>query len=217
MSALLPEIFPDWTGKTCAVVAGGSSAEHLASVLRGRCKIIVVNLAFRLIPDADILYAADSGFWLHYRDAHKFQGLKLSADRVATQHCSAAFHVDIPKVQGRRVQDFIREPVGRIGDGGGNGGAQAVNLAVQTNASTILLAGLDYQGPHWHPDHGRGLRNPSPQQFLRWRKCLDAQAFRLREWGVRVINLSNKSTLRAYPHDEADRYLSDQVDSALST
>jgi hypothetical protein len=202
-----PTIFPDWTGETVAVLAGGQSAPALAEQLRGRCRIIAVNLAFRLVPDADVVYAADAGFWAHYRDAHDHPGLKLSAADNAPLHCSSVHRVTIAKSSGQAVEGLVRAPVGCVGNGGGNGGFQAVNLAVQFGASTVLLAALDYCGHHWHGDHPDNLRNPSPDQLARWRGRMDEQAGTLRAWGVRVINLSETSSLRAYPHGHPDGYL----------
>lgn len=205
----MTSVFPDWSGETAAVIAGGQSTAHLAPLIRGRCRIIVVNLAFRLVPDADVLYAADGAFWAHYRDSHAFDGLKLSAGEYAGKVCPGVHLVRIAKDRGNEpLQDMQRAPVGTVGNGGGNGGFQAVNLAVQFGARTILLAGLDYAGRHWHPDHAGGtMRNPVPEQLARWQKCMDAQAELLDSWGVKVINLSLDSSLRAFPHGSPDRDL----------
>jgi hypothetical protein len=194
-------------------VAAGASARDIASKLAGRCKIIVVNLSFRLLPDADVLYAADSGFWRTYRDAYKFVGIKLAP---ADQRVPGVTEINIPRDKlGRRVDRMLREPVGTVGCGGGNGAFQAVNLAAQLQPARILLAGIDYCGEHWHGPHPRSLHNPTVQQFARWRQMLDGEAETLHSWGIEVINLSRISTLRAFPHATVDSIFAHQGPSAV--
>jgi hypothetical protein len=178
---------------------------------------VVVNLAHRLLPSADVLYAADSGFWRVYRDAQKFAGLKLApADQRVGLFCPSVVDVDIPKDhRGTRLCKLQRGPVGTIGCGGGNSAFQAVNLAVQFGAARILLAGIDYCGAHWHADHPAGLRNPTSNQFKIWRTELDAAAPTLREWGVDVVNLSDSSTLRAYRYESADSVFAGEEPAGL--
>lgn len=195
-------IYPDWNGETVAVIGAGPSAADLAPHLRGRCRIIAINLSYRLVPDADVLYAADSAFWQHYHDARSFAGLKLSPDERSRLYCASVLPVIIPRDCGVRHERMIREPIGHIGTGAGNSGFQAVNLAVQFGAARVLLAGLDYAGRHWHEDHPFTLRNPSEQQFKHWRKALDDAAPTLEQWGVDVVNLSSTSTLKGFRHGD---------------
>lgn len=215
------DLLPHWPGQTVAVIGAGQSAKTLAPRLCGQCRIIAVNLSFRLTPCADILYAADTGFWSTYRDALKFPGLKLTVKgNYARQLCSAILPIiEIPyNGKGKRITEMIWEPRGRVGSGGGNSGYQAVNLAAQLigQGGTILMAGLDYGGPHWHEDHHRALGNPSEGQLSEWRRHMDLAYSDLQDRGIKVINLSDISTLRAFPHDEPDRYLLNQVASPLS-
>jgi hypothetical protein len=202
-------VWPDWSGETVAVVAGGSSAAVLTPQLAGRCRIIVVNLAFRLLPDADVLYAADSGFWHWYRDACRFAGLKLApCDQHVDRYCPKVVPVTIARDRlERRVDRLVKGPVGTIGCGGGNGAFQAINLAAQFGAARILLAGVDYCGRHWHEDHPPQLRNPSERQLRQWREILDGEASTLQAWGVEVINLSPVSALRAYRYVKMDEVI----------
>lgn len=95
---------------------------------------------------------------------------------------------------------LVDEP-GVIGSGG-NSGFQALNLAVQFGARTIVLVGYDYridQGLHWHGRHKAGLNNPTQHNIARWRRRLDDQAGRLAALGVEVLNASPVSALTAFP------------------
>ena len=195
--------WPLWAGATVAVVAGGQSAPGLVRRLEGRCRFLAVNLAFRLVPHAELLYAADSGFWLNYRDAHSFGGLRVSADRRTREFFPDIETLTIQKHNGRLVHDMQPGPLGTVGHGG-NSSFQAINLAAQLGAARILLAGVDFGGPHWHPDHPPGLRNPTAVQHAEGRERLDRQADLLRSWRIEVINVSQSSTLRAFPHVEPE-------------
>lgn len=208
-------MLPDWVGQTVAVVAGGQSSADLAPRLRGRVRTVVVNLAFRLVPEADVLYAADSGFWLIYADARDFRGVKVSADERAKLYCKNAEAVEIAAHRGRKISGPVRSPVGRIGDGGGNSGFQAVNLIAQSGAARILLCGFDFRGRHWHPDHPPQLRNPSERQLQQWRATMDDAAPVFESWGVEVINLSPCSALTRYEVAELDRYIAGAQPAAL--
>ena len=197
-------ILPDWEGETVAVVASGESTPEILSLVRSRCRLAVVNLNFRLAPEAEILYAADSGFWQHYKDSRNFQGMKISA-HVASPKYDPNVHVaTIPKKRGRRVDRMLEGPPGTIGAGGGNSGFQLINLVAQTRPRRILLVGYDYGGGHWHEDHPAALRNPTPRQLGQWRQFLDDEAATLRAWGIEVLNLSRRSSLRRFERAESD-------------
>jgi hypothetical protein len=192
-------MFPKWKGAAAVVVACGPSAKELSvSLNEFHGKIVVVNRAWELLPGADLLYAADSGFWMTQQKAHAFKGLKFAPEKRCKEYCPSVQLVEIPNEKGRRVERLIFEPIGRIGAGGGNSGFQAVNLTMQFGANPIYLVGVDYCGEHWHGPHVRPLRNPSGQQFSKWRKYFDDAAEDFKAHGVEVINLSDVSTLENY-------------------
>jgi len=187
---------PDWSGWPVYVVAAGQSAPLVVPhIPRGLCKVVAVNRSFELVPWADALYAADTGFWTAYAGARAFRGIKLCSENVMA----------VPSVQpvkiarantGLREMQMLREP-GLIGSGG-NSGFQALNWAVQTGGNPVCLVGFDLCGKHWHPDHGPNLRNPMDWNLRQWARTLDDQADTLASWGVRVLNLSPMSSLRRF-------------------
>lgn len=189
-------MFPDWRGETVYVVASGQSATSVR-IPRAGCRVVVINRSYELAPWADVLYAADMGFWSHYAGARAFAGLKFCPDHRIRSVCPDAVPVEIQTHRMGRVDKMVRGPVGVIG-GGGNSGFQAVNLAVQFGAARIYLVGLDYGGMHWHEDHPAALRNPVKKQLEFWAKVLDSQAETLESWGVDIINLSAASALRRF-------------------
>lgn len=196
----------DWSGETVLIVASGQSAFRYEGTRTFR--VLTVNLSFRLYPDADALYAADSSFWQWYGDARQFEGVKIAPDGRAALYCKLLELVDIPKGRdGRRHDPMIFDRPRVIGCGGGNSGFQAVNVAVNAGARRIGLLGFDYCGRHWHDDHPPALRNPSTNQLLKWREHFDNAAPGLAARGVEVVNLSSVSALRAYPVETPESFL----------
>ena len=180
------------------VAASGPSAPVIVEALKGRARLIVVNRTFEAAPWADVLYAADSGFWRVYSGAGRFSGLKLAPDATCKLYCPAVQLVEIKRRNGLRVNTMEFSRAGVIG-GGLHSGFQALNIALQTGASVVYLAGFDYCANHWHADHRDQLRNPMVHEVARWRELLDAQAAVIEGRGLSVINLSTVSTLRNFP------------------
>lgn len=100
-----------------------------------------------------------------------------------------------------RCDELIFDVPGIIG-WGGNGGFQALNLALQFGARAIILVGFDMTlqaGLHWHGRHPAGLNNPKSGSVDHWRMVLDNQAPLLSRMGARVLIGSPGSSLSAYP------------------
>lgn len=201
--------WPDWTGRDVVILASGESAAAIAPHLRRpdrRFLVLAVNLSIRLVPDADAIYAADSGFWAVYaQELDRFGGLKFApGDQRVSRSRPGVRDVTIPRRDsGVRVDGPIKSPVGEIGSGGGNSAFQATNLAAQFGAARIYLGGVDFCGEHWHGRHDRRLRDPSPSQLAAWAAKFDAAAQVFGAFPVEIYNMSPISVLRSYPHVEA--------------
>lgn len=192
-----PEWFPRWAGRCVVIVASGPSASEtpLDLIAGAGAACVVVNASHRLVPGADLLYAADEAFWAQDAQARAFPGLKV------TQSEKAARLFGLHRVKLDPVGRSMRfDRLGEIG-AGGNSGFQAVNLAAQAGAARIVLVGFDLslaQGVHWHGKHPPGLNNPSALNMARWREDLDASAAMLAGLGVDVLNASPHSSLTAF-------------------
>jgi len=185
----------------------------MTAITPGSFRVIAVNRSYQLVPWAECLYAADAGFWKHYK-ATGFKGWRFCADETIRYIDASVHAVKIARdPKDRRLTEMVAGPIGTVGFGG-NSGYQAVNLAAQFGARRILLVGFDYCGAHWHPDHPKTLRNPTGAEFRRWAMDLDRAAGTLKSWGIEVLNLSPVSKLRAFPY--ADSRLFDSGQRPLS-
>jgi hypothetical protein len=203
-----PDWFPDWDGATCAIVASGPSAATAGvdQLRDSDVRVIAINTSYQLVPWAGVLYGCDARWWRCHRGARDFHGLKISQDRAA---CSE--YRDVHRVRvNPHSNDLVLAPLGVLG-AGGNGGFQALNLAVQFGVKRLLLIGYDMRidlGEHWHKRHPAPLSNPHPVSNLpRWRKAIDGAAAELKALGIEVINCSEVSALRAYRKMSLERAL----------
>lgn len=187
-----PGWYPDWTGRTCAILGAGDSLTQADcdQIRQAGIKTIAVNRSHELAPWADALYGCDGKFWDHYETARQFAGLKI------TQEAEAAEKWGLKRVVLRQEISIILEP-GIIGSGG-NGGFQALNIGIQFGGPTALLAGFDMRGSHWHGHHPRGLNNPDKATFAMWINAFNAVAATLIAIGVRVINVTPDSALECF-------------------
>lgn len=162
---------------------------------RADVKMIVVNNTFRLAPDAWMLYGADAAWW-HYNDgAIRFPGYRVT--------CSPG----VP---------FVHRLMNGGGEGWtderntvhtyGNSGAQAIQIAVKSGASNVILCGFDMNGGHWHREHESPLRTTTALVYARWIDKMNVLAGYLRG-RCRVINATPGSAITAFEHMPLQRAL----------
>lgn len=156
-------------------------------------RVMVVNCTFRLLPDADVLYAGDLQWWERYgAEAAVFAGEKWTRDETAARR------YDLHRVGRKEGRGLCRER-GFV-HAGGNSGFQAVNLAWHFGARRIVLLGFDMHrkdGGHWHGEHEGMLSAPSSHIAV-WRREFQVLAVDLREEGVQVINATEGSALTCF-------------------
>lgn len=162
-------------------------------------RTIAVNDAWRLLPWADVLYAADEDWWNIHEGCPEFTGEKWSHVRGDDDHnkikCAADW--DINLIVGAYRDGFSTK------DGlihyGSNSGFQAINLAMQFGATRIVLVGFDMQPVdgkrHFFGDHPAPLRNGTPYtkfipHFEKAAKLLPA--------GIEIINATPGSALTCF-------------------
>lgn len=179
-----------WAGRTVTILASGPSLtpEVAQQVRDAGLPTIVVNTSHRLAPWADLLYAADDAWWLHQdnRDAMQFAGLKVSVSQVP----------GVLRLRNGGVTGFDPDPQSLRT--GGNGGYQALHIAVHAGASKVLLCGYDLSGCHWHGPHPSPLRRTEPDVYVRWRERFETLLPALAERVVDVVNVTPGSALKCF-------------------
>ena len=176
--------------KTVVVMATGPSAQPLKTDY----PIIAVNDAYRICPNAAMLYAADLRWW----DYHIQEVRKVFNGELWTCDLDAAKKHNLNIIQGY-ARDGLSERVTIHYNL--NSGAQAINLAVVWGAKRIYLLGFDFQPVdnkrHFFGDHPNEINRPFP-----WQKALDKMpriAADLKRFGVECFNLSKQSAITAFP------------------
>lgn len=193
-----PDWYQDWSGDVAAVVASGSSVrQYDVDLLRGKCRVAVVNNSWELAPWADVLYAADRNWWEEYhgRASAVFGGQMVSPDAPVAKRFGLRLVGLLPEST-EHVGRISLEP-GVLGRGG-NSGFQCLNLVVQFGARRVILLGFDFCGDHWHGEHKSPLRNAQQCTMDKWAGRLDAASSQLRDAGVDVILCSGPSLLNKY-------------------
>lgn len=186
----------DWDGSPAVVIASGPSlTQDDVDFCRGRARVVAVNDCWWLAPWADALYAADFYWWQHHGGVPDFAGEKWCGDREAHRVYG------IPLANTTRMPagySFDPETLGRLG---GNSGGQAVNLAILRGADPVVMLGFDMQATggrkHWFGDHPGRLNRR--QHFGEWVAAMDGGYRTLVARGIRVINASRETALKAYP------------------
>ena len=211
------EVLPVWKEQTVAVIGGGPSlTQAQVEAVRGT-KCIAVNDAFLWAPWADVCYAADMKWHTWMTQGYRVLpggakqpidkprlGLK-AADVVARwrdfqgQKCSVEW-------EGTDLPDSVHMLRNRNGDvhgfglssdpsflvTGRNSGAQAMNIAVLSGATRILLLGID-GGPdkdgqtHFHGGHPSAC---TPSVWDAIRQSFSAMEHELERLKIKVINCS---------------------------
>lgn len=201
-----------WDFKYFPVVvcaSGPSFSQEQAALIRDRraanaCRVIVINNCYRMVPNADILYAADHRWWKCHIGPRAVDGqpgikevcpdmTRYSPEARARQD----FGAEIVHIQGSRgiaaETDKNGKPLNHIVRGSG-GGMQAVGLAIKLGARHVVLVGYDAKrGPrgesHFHGDHPKE-HLPNPQPFEAWAEEYDSLAQPAIERGIRIAQCS---------------------------
>ena len=182
-------------------------SREVAEALRGRVRVIAVNnqgiptevngkLEPALAPWADVLYAADNKWWMHYRDrALKFAGLKV------TLRGGLPFK-QVLSLQQSHKRDFDPRPTHMVSPCSGYGG---LHLAVHFGAREVWLCGFDMiaadKRRHWFGNYPSARLN-ARGNYSMWLQAFSRLAPVLKARGVTVYNTSAHSALRSFPHKD---------------
>lgn len=196
-----------WAGHRAFIVASGPSLKaEDCERLRGE-KVIAVNCSVRLLPFAQIVYAADQNWW----DAYKQDWAGYAGSKYTVSSTAGRKFDEIERLPTESRVFLSEHGIALVGGSGGH----AINLAYLLGADPIYLLGFDCQGKandnHWHEDHKSGrvmLSNPNRHIYKKWARQLSRMHSELSSKGVSLFNCS-RSTALTIPRLTLDEALSD--------
>lgn len=195
--ATVPKLLP--TGGTVLVMGSGPSlAQADVDFARAHVQaVIAVNDSYKLAPDADCLYAADSHWWGWHKGvtgAHTVGNVKYPAFTGRLRYAlNKTPYADVQLLK-RGPQSGLSLDPGRVALGL-NGVYQSINVAVHLGATRVILLGVDMRGGHFFGHHPNNSAPPFSLCLERFKTLIDPLAAA----GVDVLNCTPKSALKCFP------------------
>ena len=196
-----------WPGETVCILGCGPSLtlEQIAFIRTKRVRIIAINRAYKICPDADILYGADFKWWRMDYDG-SFKGMKIGLNHDDNTLVGVHYVHTLRDKAGEEIKTGLSFDPHYVATGG-NSGYQAINLAVLMGATRIILLGFDMkkekdQPRHYWPDNegeypdGILKVDSNYKAFIRH---FDTLPNVLNKIGVQVINCTPGSALTCFP------------------
>ncbi len=212
---LVRQIHSHWLGSTVIVAATGPSLNEsvAAQCIASGLHTIAVQDAYKLFPNAEILYGCDAAWWNEHEGVPGFSNERWSSHNIVKDDkLAAAKRWGLHLIQGERRPGFSFDHQ-RI-HYGGNSGFQAINLAIHLGAKRILLVGFNMKNEknksnndviyHFFGRHrGPTLRNNDPTVFI---PAFQEAARRL-NGQVEIVNCTPRTALRCFPCMDLDKAL----------
>lgn len=195
----------------CVVAASGPSLTHAVAAACHGIPVVAVNDAWRLFPDADVLYGGDAAWWGYHGGCREFRGERWSSHGglPSNDKLACAERHGLKLVRGSDGERFSFHP-SRI-HLGKNSGFQAINLAIHMlgGRGRIVLVGFDMRVAdgrrHFFGDHPGEMNRAS--SYDRWLRAFDEAAQALPD-GLEILNATPQSALRSFPEVELTQALS---------
>jgi len=180
-----------YAGQTIACLGSGPSLcrADVELLVAADVRIIAINDAYTIAPEAAVLYAADEHWWRWHKGAPSFLGQRVG---IEPQRIAWA-GLQVLRNTGRDGLELAPDGL-RTGGSAGTSGYQAINLAVHLGAARVLLLGYDLQGRHFFGEHP----NKTVPDFHAARLAFEMLVSPLAALGVSVINCSRATTLTTF-------------------
>lgn len=182
-----------WPGSTIVCLGTGPSLTPMdVEAVRG-LRVIAINDAIDVAPQADALYSSDQQWWRTRRGAPTFDGLKYTI--APRKHLGSPFHYpDVQVIDNTGPLGLELDPTALRH--GRNSGYAAINLAVHLGAARILLLGYN-MGPvarrlHFNDAPANGA------SYDKFARAFDSIVQPLKQLGVEVINCTSPTRLQCF-------------------
>lgn len=196
------EWWPSWEGECVAIVASGPSLKQVnLDRLQNRIHVIAIKAAIDVVPFAEIVYGCDAPWWVDRKGLPTFKGLKFFHGITVANQYKDMHRVEIDMKTDAMLVD---KPL-TLGNGG-NSGFQALNLAIQFGATSIILLGFDMRESSKDGSlhfYGRnkwaGSTNPLPSNFKRWHQGFAVARKSIEKiGGIEIVNCSPETALKEF-------------------
>ena len=200
-----------WKGERCFILGGGPSLREFDwTLLRGE-RVIAVNRAFEVYPDADITCSLDQR-WLAWTTNGKlgpdaqaaYRSYKGAILMVHVYGTKSDYPPRIQLVEGHGNPNEL-SPSLKYGLGyASNSGFVALNLALVLGCNEVYLLGFDMKGgsdgyqAHFHNGYPERQRRTVYKKFM---LAFDKVAAMAQE-KARIVNLNPDSALECFPKSE---------------
>jgi hypothetical protein len=188
----------EWAGERCFVLCTGESIGPQAETIKKLTgRFIAVKHAVSLRPDADVLFLAGEA-QIELPLLQQFRGTYA----VMRRGKDATFPEYVKRLTRSKDHEHLCDLPDHVC--GYDCGTSAIDLAYKFGATEIVLLGYDMTGGHFckHP-----LQNPPQDHFRRHMRPLAAFAADAQAKGIRIVNASPTSAVKAFEKVRLEDYL----------
>lgn len=202
-----------WDTVVCIASGPSLTKEQVDMVRDSGHKVIAVSNNYQLIPTCDVLYSADSCWWLHfYTDAHSvchsktefwtsnktIHFMNKTYSRLKRELLRPFYGVEV-ELKGQKIN-----PDPLTINHGGNSGFMAVSLAHKFGAKKIILIGYDFQHTggkaHWFGDHDPKKLRINAANSHWWPRSFSWLTEDLHNNGTQVLNATIETAIEDTEH-----------------
>lgn len=190
----------EWVGERCFVLCSGESIGKQSDVIKKlKGRFIAVKHGVLTRPDADVLFLSGEGTV----DVAKALIPRFKGKYIVVR---GRHHPQLPEnvLKICRHKDHLHLSDRQDHVGGYDSGTSAIHLAWLFGATEIVILGMDMRGGHFcdHP-----LQYPPPDHFSRHMSPLQALAEDAKAKGIRIVNCSPTSAIKAFERQPLEAFL----------
>lgn len=182
--------------KICLMAPGPTLNQEQADLIKASGLFtIVIGDAYRLYPDAHLMYHSDKRWWDHYDGVPQFTG----GQRVSMEDAERKSIKQVLKSDQREGVDMTPSTV----VGGSSSGYQSIGIALHHGAKEIVLVGYNYKRSNGVYNvigkHPKGIAMTSETQFETMLLRMGSLIKPLEAMGVSVYNCTIDTGLTCFP------------------
>lgn len=189
--------------KSIIVIASGPSLtqNQVDTAKASGLPIMVINDNYKLVPEAEFLFAADLQWWYHnyyivpetiscYTLDRHIEHLERRIGGCSDRLKGVSFTHD------REELDLDDEIIHH----GSNSGYMGLQLAVILGYTKLIMIGFDHQHTngmrHWFGDHDSKIFKVNADHVDKWVDSIDGLVYYMTHKGIDIVNCSNETAIR---------------------